>query len=104
MDGAYNIRYEIIKKRIDKVHIKDTNERLTQPGKLAIVYTQAHEATEYMEYIEYLQSQQLLEGDVESFELEDLQGVSGLKALRVSINLEDKPEEKKESRKLTART
>ena len=103
VDGAYNIRYEIIKKRIDKVHIKDTNERLTQPGKLAIVYTQANEAAEYMEYIEYLQSQQLLVGDVENFELEDLQGVSGLKALRVSINLEDKAEEKKEIRKLSAK-
>ena len=103
VDGAGNIRYEIIKKRIDKVHIKDTNERLTQPGKLAIVYTQANEATEYMEYIEYLQSQQLLVGEVENFELEDLQGVSGLKALRVSINLEDKAEEKKESRKLSAK-
>src|SRR5687768_13123805 len=37
VDGAYNIRYEIVKKRIDKVHIKDSNERLTQPGKIAIV-------------------------------------------------------------------
>jgi hypothetical protein len=103
VDGAYNIRYEIIKKRIDKVHIKDTNERLTQPGKLAIVYTQSSEAAEYLEYIEYLQSQQLLTGEVENFELEDLQGVSGLKAIRVSINLEDKAEEKKENRKLSAR-
>jgi hypothetical protein len=103
VDGAYNIRYEIIKKRIDKVHIKDTNERLTQPGKLAVVYTQSNEAAEYMEYIEWLQSQQLLTGEVEHFELEELQGVSGLKALRVSINLDEKPEEKKEVRKLSAK-
>ncbi|HZH96003.1 MAG TPA: GAF domain-containing protein, partial [Flavisolibacter sp.] len=40
VDGAYNIRYEIVKKRIDKVHTRDTNERLTQPGKIAIVYSQ----------------------------------------------------------------
>ncbi|MDD3721644.1 MAG: GAF domain-containing protein, partial [Lutibacter sp.] len=39
VDGAYNIRYEIIKKRIDKVHIKNTKERLTQPGKIAIIYS-----------------------------------------------------------------
>ena len=32
VEGAYNTRYEIIKKRLDKVRIKDTNERLTQPG------------------------------------------------------------------------
>ncbi len=32
VDGAYNIRYEIVKKRIDKAKIKGTGERLTQPG------------------------------------------------------------------------
>jgi hypothetical protein len=103
VDGAYNIRYEIIKKRIDKVHIKDSNERLTQPGKLAIVYTQPTEAAEYLEFIEYLQSQKLFTGDVESFDLEDLQGVSGLKALRVGINFEAKAEEKKELAKSVAK-
>jgi hypothetical protein len=103
VDGAYNIRYEIIKKRIDKVHIKDTNERLTQPGKLAVVYSQSHEANEYMEYIEFLQHQGLLTGEVEHLELEDLQGVSGLKALRVSINFENQGEEKKDVRKISAK-
>ncbi|MBO9634396.1 MAG: hypothetical protein J7578_14880 [Chitinophagaceae bacterium] len=88
VDGAYNIRYEIIKKRIDKVHLKDSNERLTKPGYIAIVYSQQQEAFEYLEYIEYLQSQGLLRGEVERLELEELQGVSGLKALRVGVNLE----------------
>jgi len=36
VDGAYNIRYEIIKKRIDKAHIKGTSKRLTTPGKLPL--------------------------------------------------------------------
>ena len=36
VDGAYNIRYEIVKKRIDKAVIKGTGERLTQPHKIAI--------------------------------------------------------------------
>jgi hypothetical protein len=92
VDGAYNIRYEIIKKRIDKVHIKDSNERLTQPGTLAIVYSQNHEANEYLEYIEFLQSQGLLTGEVEKFDLEDLQGVSGLRGLRVGINFNESPQ------------
>jgi hypothetical protein len=91
VDGAYNIRYEIIKKRIDKVRIKDTNERLTQPGKIAIVYTQPREATEYMEYIEFLQNHKLLKGEVEILELEELQGVVGLKALRVEVDLDETP-------------
>lgn len=88
VDGAYNIRYEIIKKRIDKVHVKDSNERLTKPGTIAIVYSQPQEAQEYLEYIEFLQNQGLLKGEVEKFDLEELQGVSGLKGLRVAINLE----------------
>jgi hypothetical protein len=87
VDGAYNIRYEIIKKRIDKVRIANSNERLTQPGKIAIVYSQPREAAEYAEYIEFLQNQGLLTSELEQFDLEELQGVSGLKALRVGINL-----------------
>ena len=96
VDGAYNIRYEIIKKRIDKVHIKQTNERLTQPGKIAIVYTQIKEATEYIEYIEFLQNLKLLKPGVENLELEELQGVVGLKALRVEVDL-DESEAKEEN-------
>ena len=86
VDGAYNSRYEIIKKRIDKVRIKSTKERLTQPGKIAIVYSLPKEAAEYEEYIEFLQTRQLLKLGIEKLELEELQGVIGLKALRVEIN------------------
>ncbi len=84
VDGAYNIRYEIIKKRIDKSLIKNTNERLTVPGKISIVYFQDKDALEYLKYIKYLQSKKLL-GTIEMLELEDLQGVSGLKAIRVEV-------------------
>ncbi len=84
VDGAYNIRYEIIKKRIDKAHINGTKERLTIPGKIAIVYSQDKDAKEYLKYIKYLQSKKLL-GKIENLELEDLQGISGLKALRVEV-------------------
>ncbi|GAA4304414.1 GAF domain-containing protein [Nibribacter koreensis] len=85
VDGAYNIRYEIVKKRVDKAYVRGTDERLTQPGKIAIVYSQAREANEYLEYVEYLQNKNILTDDVEQLEIEDLQGVSGLKALRVKV-------------------
>lgn len=85
VDGAYNIRYEIIKKRIDKVCIRDTNERLTKPGTIAIVYSSDTEAKEYEQYVEFLQHEGLLAGEIERFDLEELQGVSGLKALRVAV-------------------
>lgn len=87
VDGAYNIRYEIIKKRIDKVHLRDSDERLTQPGKIAIVYSQQKELVEYMEYIEFLQSEGLLGENVEHLDLEDTQGISGLKAIRADVIL-----------------
>ncbi len=86
VDGAYNIRYEIIKKRIDKAVVKGSGERLTQPGKIAIVYSQNKEAREYEEYLNYLQSVGTIEPQIESFELEDMQSVSGLRALRVTVS------------------
>lgn len=84
VDGTYNARYEVVKKRIDKSNIKGTQERITQKGKITIVYSQNHEEAEYRRYIKLLQHKNKL-GAVETFEVEDLQGVTGLKALRVEI-------------------
>lgn len=84
--GAYNIRYEITKKRIDKAMVNGTNERLTQVGKIAIIYSHANEITEYKRYIEYMIAQGFLTNKVEELELEDLKGASGLKALRVEVD------------------
>lgn len=91
VDGAYNASYEVIKKRIDKAFIKDRNERLTKSGKIAIVYTQKRDKNEYLKYIEYLQKKELLHQEIEDVELEELQGVNGLYALRVDVNY-DKPQ------------
>jgi hypothetical protein len=89
VEGSYNIRYEIIKKRLDKVHIRDTNERLTQPGKIALVYSNQKEMQEYEEYIRFLQKKNVLKPGLELLDLEELQGIKGLKAMRVEINLEN---------------
>lgn len=85
VDGAYNVRYEIVKKRIDKALVKGKNERLTLPGKIAIVYSQEKDAIEYRKYLEYLQSRNMIGPVIESLELDELQGASGLKALRVDV-------------------
>ena len=85
VDGAYDIRYEIVKKRIDKARVRGSSERVTQPGQLAIVYSTAGEAAEYRRYIEFLQSRGYFSPGLEELELEDLPGISGLKALRVTI-------------------
>ena len=89
VEGAYNIRYEVIKKRIDKVMLLDGSERLTQPGKIALVYFTEPEAEEQVTYIKQLQAQNMLLPGIEYLDLEELQGVIGLKALRVSINFEE---------------
>jgi hypothetical protein len=92
VEGGYNIRYHIIKKRIDKVHIKNTGERLTQPGKIALIYFDQKDADEYISYIQYLQDKKQLCSDTEYLELEELQGVAGLKAIRVGVMLDGNDE------------
>lgn len=89
VEGGYNIRYEITKKRIDKALIKGTKERLTKPGTIAIIYSQSDVLSEYKKYINYLISINYLVDRGERFELDDMQGVYGLQAIRVKINLED---------------
>ncbi|WP_027393982.1 GAF domain-containing protein [Aquimarina latercula] len=94
VDGTYNARYEVVKKRVDKAKIKGTNQRITEKGKLVVVYSQRTDEKEYIKYINFLQSKNYLEDEIEVVELDDLQGVTGLKALRVNIlynkNKEDK--------------
>lgn len=56
-----------------------------------MVYFNPEEAKEYVEYIKYMQVQGYLNDDLEQLELDELQGVSGLKALRVGVKyLENK--------------
>ncbi|MBD0830804.1 GAF domain-containing protein [Aestuariibaculum sediminum] len=85
VDGTYNARYEVVKKRVDKALIKGTNKRVTEKGKISIIYSQKEDETEYLQYIKFLQHKNVLSDAVEIVELEDLQGVTGLKAIRVKI-------------------
>jgi hypothetical protein len=85
VDGAYNSYYEIIKKRIDKAHIKNSTERITCPGKITIVYFGMENQKEYLQYINKLQKKEILQADIEFLKVEDLQGITGLLALRVSL-------------------
>jgi hypothetical protein len=75
----------MVKKRIDKAHIRHTTERISKPGTITIVYTSEGEQREYLKYIGILQQEGKLSSEVESFEVEDLQDITGLKALRVGV-------------------
>jgi hypothetical protein len=93
VDGAYNVRYEVIKKRIDKALVKGARERATQPGAIIVVYSLPEEAAEYREYFEYLQARGDLLPGVEDLELDPLQGAEGLRALRVRVSLRLEPDQ-----------
>lgn len=90
VDGTYNARYEVVKKRIDKANIKGTEKRITDKGKITIVYSQKQEEAEYRRYIQFLQHKNLVGSEIETFDVEDLQGVTGLKGLRISVVYDSK--------------
>lgn len=88
VDGTYDIRHEILRARIDKALVKGTGERLTQPGRISMVYTHQEEAREAKRHIEFLSSKGFLRGDLENLDLEDLPGIQGLRALRIEVSLD----------------
>ena len=85
VDGAYNVRYEIIKKRIDKATIEGTGERLTVKGKIAIAYTSEKDKIEYLGYLNFLREKKYIKREIEDLTLSKMQGVEGLRALRVTV-------------------
>jgi len=86
VDGAYNARYEIVKKRVDKALIKGSTERITQPNMITIIYTNDDDRVEYKKYISFLEIKgYLVKDSMERHDLDDLQGITGLKALRVKV-------------------
>lgn len=94
VEGAYNLRYEITKKRIDKAIIKGTNERIVQPGHIAIIYSQESERQEYYKYLEYLIANNYVDAEIEQYDLENMQGIYGLHALRARVKLRGNKEVK----------
>jgi len=85
VDGNDNVRYALLKKRIDKALIRGTANRLTLPGKVAIVYSQEKDRQEYQKYLNYLIKKKIIEPSVEDLELAPLQGIKGLKAMRITV-------------------
>lgn len=88
IDGSYHTRYEVIKKRLDKACLKNSEERVVQPKKIAIVFANQIDQEEYMKYVQYFQDKGLLASTVDFIEVEDLHGISGLTGIRVDVNLD----------------
>lgn len=87
VDGDYNVRYEILKKRIDKATIRQGQERLTLSGQISIVYLQEKDKKEYLGYLNYLRDAGYIDGEIEDWVLDPLQSVSGLRGLRFTVRL-----------------
>ncbi|OQY53276.1 MAG: hypothetical protein B6230_00620 [Desulfobacteraceae bacterium 4572_89] len=87
VDGTYDVRHEIIKSRIDKALIKGSGERLTQPGRIAVVYSNPAEGKGIRQHIDFLTSLGKFQNDFEMLNLDDMPDVRGLKAIRVGVNL-----------------
>lgn len=87
VDGTYNVRYEILKKRLDKATIKGTNERLTAADRISIVYLTEGEKISYLDFLASLRRTDVINNEIEELELNPMQGVDGLKALRFSVKL-----------------
>lgn len=85
VDGTYNARYEVVKKRIDKAYIAGTTDRITREGTIAIVYSSKEHEREYRRYVELLHAQNVVGKDLEVHNIEPLQGVSGLKVMLVKV-------------------
>jgi hypothetical protein len=85
VDGAYNVRYEILKKRIDKAVIEGTGERITQSGYVTVIYLQEKDREEYLQYADYLLHNGYISEPPRDYELAPLQGVQGLRALRLQV-------------------
>jgi hypothetical protein len=87
VDGAYNVRYEILKKRIDKAVISGTDERITKSGHVSIIYLQEKDRIEYLKYADYLLYHGYITEPPHDYELGALQGVQGLRVLRMQVKL-----------------
>jgi len=83
--GSRDIRYEIVKKRIDKAVDQEARTRITQPGMLTIVYSTEEEWAEYQQYLRYLARERWVHTEIQSGTVEPLQGITGLKFARVLV-------------------
>jgi hypothetical protein len=86
VDSPSGVRFELLKKRLDKAHVKGTDERITQPDRIAVVYSIEAEEAEYRRYAEYLAAQGQIESEPEMLDVEDLPDAAGLKMLRLKVS------------------
>ncbi|MFH0958457.1 MAG: hypothetical protein V1897_07105 [Pseudomonadota bacterium] len=88
VESSPDIGHEIIRSRVSGATTKIDNDKLSQPDKIAIVYSRPEEAIEMKRHISYLQDNHYLMDDLEYVELNELEGIQWLRARRVSVNVQ----------------
>ena len=83
--GTRDIRYEIVKKRIDKAVDEEARTRISQPGMLTLVYSTEEEWSEYQPSLRELGSAGWVDTEIQSGTVEPLQGITGLRFARVRV-------------------
>ncbi len=86
VDSPSGVRFELLKKRLDKACVNGTEERITQPDQIAVVYSTEAEEAEYRRYAEYLAAQGHIEAEFETLGVEDLPDAAGLRMLRLKVS------------------
>src|SRR5690606_41772808 len=89
VEGGYEIRYQRVNKRIDKVRLEGCKERVVRPHTLAIVFQGESWRKEIMGLLEVVAAMRMLKPDFEFCTLEEVQGVSELEAIRADIILDE---------------
>jgi hypothetical protein len=74
----------VVKNVLTKPTSKEQRKELKRENYHCVLHN--YEETEYLKYIKFLQFKGILEPTIEQFDVEELQGVSGLKAIRIKVS------------------
>ncbi|MGO1244643.1 hypothetical protein [Sphingobacterium sp. JB170] len=88
VEGGYNIRYQMVKKRIDKARIKTSGERLVSPNTIAIVFQGSVLEEEITKLLSQVAAEGYVKTDFSFSTLEEIKGVSDLRAVRAEVLLD----------------
>jgi hypothetical protein len=85
VDGTYNARYEVVKNVLTKQTSKEQRKELLKRENHHCVFPQLRR-NRIPKVYQVLQFKGILEPTIEQFDVEELQGVSGLKAIRIKVS------------------
>jgi hypothetical protein len=92
-DGFADPFHQLIK-NADRAKGQQNWEKITEPGKIAIFFTDHKERAEYIEFTQFLIHKGILKAGIEEGEVTGLLGLNGLKFLKVKVSLDGQTKKK----------